>query len=101
VSVNSGLSVLVGWNHDLMNPFVEGLVDLMPWPRRLLSASAPSQVYLDDASVFELKQCIVCADRMCNGCQLYAMQWMPWRKFNLDFPLECGGLSRNKLFPGL
>jgi hypothetical protein len=101
VLVNRDLSVLIGWDHDLLNPFIEGLVDVMPWPRRLFMASTPSQVYLGDASVFKLKQCIVYADRMCNGCQLHAVQWMGRRKFNLDFPEECGSLSRSKLFPGL
>jgi hypothetical protein len=76
VSVNSGLSLLVGWDPDLLNPIVEGLVDLMPWSRRLFSVSAPSQVRLDNTAIIKLKQRIVCSDGMCNGGPLHSVQWM-------------------------
>jgi hypothetical protein len=66
----------VGWDHDLLNPIVEGLVDLMPWPRRLFSVSAPSEVYISDAAIVQFKQCIVGSARVSKGGELYAVQWM-------------------------
>jgi site-specific recombinase XerC len=65
----------VGWDHDLLNPFFDTFVDLMPWPRRLFTVSAPSQVHLDNTAIIKLKQCIVCSGGMCNGSQLHSVQW--------------------------
>jgi hypothetical protein len=48
----------------------------MLWTRKLFRATAESQVYIGDATIVQLKQCIVGSARVCKGSELYAVQWM-------------------------
>ncbi len=48
----------------------------MLWTRKLFRAPAESQMYIGDATIVQLKQCIVGSAGVRKGSELYAVQWM-------------------------
>ena len=68
-------------------------------PRRLLSPTAPGQVYLGNTTIVRGEQHVVGRTRMSDGVQLHAMQRMAGRKFARKFKQERISLTRTEFFP--
>jgi hypothetical protein len=74
--VLSGLVPVMFRQHYSLNPLVGVQVNPMIWPRGRLSVTAPSQVHLDNSTIFDGEERVIGSAGMSEGGQLHFVQGM-------------------------
>jgi hypothetical protein len=89
------------WYHDLPNPIRQARINPISGPGRLLGASAPREMDLNNAAVLHLEERIVGSARMSESRQSNTMQTMAGREFDFQLMQARLCLFRSERFPRL
>ena len=95
------LAPVVRWYHDIPNPIRQARKSSISGPGRLLGASAPREMDLNNAAVFHLEQRIVGSARMTESRQSDTVQAMTGREFDFQLMQEHMCLFRSERLPRL
>ena len=95
------LARVMRWYHDLPNPIRQARKNSISGPGRLLGASAPREMALNNAAVFHLEERIVGSARMSESRQSDTLQAMAGREFDFQLMQERLCLFRSERVPRL